>query len=182
MITRHLRPDSEVYRNDLLAGQTVLFAASGSYRLHLVCLVELRVNHDQTSILIDYQCAAIVIANLPTRILSEIKEKELIFDENDQGFCHVQIHSKLFIVVWCLISPIQRSCFGGQSSLLCYRSLCFSLSFRSCFCLNLPLLLFFCSLLGPSLLVFFLIHIDKCFEAIFTVRASLLFHLNFKKL
>ena len=82
MVTRHFRPDSEVYRNDLLAGQTVLLAASSSYSLHLVCLVELWVNHNQTSILIDYQCAAVVIANLPTGILSEIKEEELVLDEN----------------------------------------------------------------------------------------------------
>ena len=83
MVSRHLRPDSEVYRNDLLARQAVLLATSGSYCLHLVCLVELWVNHNQTGILIDYQCAAVVIANLPTRILSEIKKEELILDEND---------------------------------------------------------------------------------------------------
>ena len=182
MVSGHFRPDSEVYRDYLLAGQTILLAASSSNCLHLVCLVELWVNHNQTCILIDYQCTAVIIANLPASVLCEIKEEELIFDENDQGFCHVQIHGKLFIVVWCLVSPIQSSCFGSQSSLFCYRSLCFSLSFRSCFCLNLSLLLLFCSLLGPSLLVFFLIHIDKCFEAIFAVRAPLLFHLNFKKL
>ena len=113
MVSGHFRPDSEVYRDYLLAGQTILLATSSSYCLHLVCLVELWVNHNQTSILIDYQCAAVVIANLPARIFCEIEEEKLVLDENNQGFCHVQIHCKLFIVVRCLVSPIQCSSFGG---------------------------------------------------------------------
>ena len=92
VISLHFLENRKLNGKDLLARQAVLLAASCGYSLHLIGLVQLRIDHHYACVLIHCQSTVVVVAYQPLRTLCKVIQQELVSCEHDQRLCHVKIH------------------------------------------------------------------------------------------